>query len=193
MLTLLAAAMSTLSGQFHVIGSAIGRDVYQQAMVKGKHQERTVPLAKLGIFFAFVLTMVLSFKLPPGIVAVATALFFGMCAVVFLPTYVAALFFPRATRNGVIAGMISGLVVWGLWVLLVHEKESSALGICQALFNTPSLAKGTMWAMVDPIVIGLPISSLVTWLASWVTKPLPEALLQKCFGTTRTTQANSGK
>jgi SSS family solute:Na+ symporter len=182
MLTLLAAAMSTLSGQFHVIGTAVGRDVYQQALVKGKHQARTVPLAKLGIFFAFVATILLAYKLPPGIVAVATALFFGMCGVVFLPTYVAALFFPRATRGGVIAGMLSGLVVWALWVMLVHEKESAALGLCTWLFHTPSLAKGTMWALVDPIVIGLPVSSLVTWGASYVTAPVSPVVVQKCFG-----------
>jgi SSS family solute:Na+ symporter len=170
MLTLLAAAMSTLSGQFHAIGTSIGRDLYQQALAGGKHQERTVPLAKLGILIAFVGTVVLSYQLAPGIVAIATALFFGMCAATFLPLFVAALFWRRATRAGAIAGMLSGFGAWAGWVLFFHEKESAALGLCQWLFATPTLVKGTIWTVVDPIVIALPVSAAVTVVASLLTK-----------------------
>ncbi len=170
MLTLLAAAMSTLSGQFHAIGTSIGRDLYQQALAGGKHQERTVPIAKLGILIAFVGTVVLSYQLAPGIVAIATALFFGMCAATFLPLFVAALFWRRATRAGAIAGMLSGFGAWAGWVLFFHEKESAALGLCQWLFATPTLVKGTIWTVVDPIVIALPVSAAVTVVASLLTK-----------------------
>jgi len=163
--------MSTLSGQFHAIGTSIGRDLYQQAIARGKHQERTVPFAKMGIFVAFVLSIVLCFKLDVGIVAIATALFFGMCAAAFLPAYVSALFWKRATRAGVIAGMVTGLVVWGLWVLFFHEKESAALGLCLRFFGEASIVSGTRWTVVDPIVIALPISSVVTVIGSLLTKP----------------------
>lgn len=188
MLALLAAAMSTLSGQFHAIGTSIGRDLYQQALARGAHQERTVPFAKLGIFLAFVLTMVLSFNLAPGIVAIATALFFGMCAIVFLPAYTAALFWPRATRTGVITGMVVGLAFWAVWVLFLHEKESAALGLCGVLFGKPSLVTKTAWAGVDPLVLGLPVSALTTWLVSLFTKPLPGELVQAAFGNRTKTQ-----
>jgi SSS family solute:Na+ symporter len=170
MLTLLAAAMSTLSGQFHAIGTSIGRDLYQQALAGGRHQERTVPIAKLGIVLAFVGTVALSYQLAPGIVAIATALFFGMCAAAFLPLFVAALFWRRATRKGAIAGMLSGFGSWAVWVLFFHQKESAALGLCQRLFATPSLVAGTTWTVVDPIVIALPISALVTIVVSLLTR-----------------------
>jgi SSS family solute:Na+ symporter len=171
MLALLAAAMSTLSAQFHVIGTAIGRDVYQQVIARGGHQERTVPIAKAGILIGFVITVILSFWLGAGIVAIATALFFGMCASAFLPLFAAALFWKRATRAGAIAGMLAGTFGWLLWVLLVHEKESAALGICKLLFGVPSLLTGTTWAVVDPLVIGLPLSALFTVAVSYATHP----------------------
>jgi hypothetical protein len=38
-------------------------------------------------------------------------------------------------------------------------------------FGTPSLAAGTLWAVVDPIVIALPASALVTCAASLATTP----------------------
>jgi SSS family solute:Na+ symporter len=173
MLSLLAAAMSTLSAQFHVIGTAIGRDLYQEVIAKGAHQERTVPIAKAGIFAGFLVTVALAFRLPPGIVAIATALFFGLCASAFLPLFVAALFWPRATRAGAIAGMVAGTAAWALWVLLVHERESAALGVANLLFGVPSLATGSLLARFDPIVVALPISSIVTWAVSLATRPDP--------------------
>lgn len=182
MLSLLAAAMSTLSGQFHAIGTSFGRDLYQQALAGGKHQERTVPIARLGIFAGFVLTIILAYNLPVGIIAIATALFFGMCAAVFLPAYISALFWKRATLAGIISGMLTGFFAWGLWVLFVHEKESAALGLCMALFGKTSLAAGTNWAVVDPLVIALPLSAVVTVVVSLATRPIAENVLNRCFG-----------
>jgi SSS family solute:Na+ symporter len=169
MLALLAAAMSTLSAQYHVIGTAIGRDVYQQAILGGRHQERTVPIAKLGILVGFVATVLLAYKLGAGVVAVATALFFGMCAATFLPTFVAALFWKRTGKAAAIAGMVTGLTAWAVWALLFHEKESAAIGLAAALFGKGSLVAGTVWAVVDPIVIALPLSSIVTIVATLAT------------------------
>jgi SSS family solute:Na+ symporter len=174
--------MSTLSGQFHAIGTSFGRDLYQQALAGGRHQERTVPIARLGIFAGFVLTIVLAYNLPAGIIAIATALFFGMCAAVFLPAYVSALFWKRATLPGIISGMVTGLLAWGLWVLFVHEKESAALGVCMAVFGKTSLAAGTKWAVVDPLIVALPLSAIVTVAVSLATRPIAENVLNRCFG-----------
>jgi solute:Na+ symporter, SSS family len=171
MLTLLAAAMSTLSAQFHVIGTAYGRDLYQEVISGGRHQERTIPIAKAGILIGFLVTVVLALKLGAGIVAIATSLFFGMCAAAFLPLFAAALFWKRANRVGAIAGMLAGTFSWLLWVLLVHEKEAAALGVSQLLSGKPSLLTGTTWAVVDPIIIALPISALVTLVATLATRP----------------------
>jgi SSS family solute:Na+ symporter len=182
MLALLVAAMSTLSAQFHVIGTAIGRDVYQQVIARGGHQERTVPIAKAGILIGFVVTVLLSFWLGTGIVAIATALFFGMCASAFLPLFTAALFWKRATRFGAIAGMLAGTFGWLLWVLLVHEKESAALGVCKLLFGVPSLLTGTTWAVVDPLIVGLPLSAAVTVVASLVTRSTLEEVAAQATG-----------
>ena len=175
MLTLLAAAMSTLSAQFHVIGTAIGRDLYGEALARGRHRAHTVRIAKAGIVAAFAATVLLALNLPPGVVAIATSLFFGVCAAAFLPAFVAALFWPRATRVAVIGGMVTGIVSWALWVLFVHQRESAALGLAGALFGTPSLAAGTTWAVVDPIVVALPASAIVTVVGSLLTAA-PEAL-----------------
>ena len=46
-----------------------------------------------------------------------------MAAATFLPGYISALFWKRATRIGVTSGMLAGLATWAGWVLFFHEKE----------------------------------------------------------------------
>lgn len=49
MTTLFSAAMSTLSSQFHAMGAALGRDIYEKALGQTGN---TIVLTKVGILFA---------------------------------------------------------------------------------------------------------------------------------------------
>ncbi|WP_031515049.1 sodium:solute symporter family protein [Desulfofalx alkaliphila] len=170
MLTLLSAAMSTLSGQFHVIGSSFSYDIYKK---------NDLTISRCGIVVALIITLYLTLKLPVSIVAVATALFFGICAASFLPAYTAALFWPRATKAGAIASMVSGFAVSILLMVFVHAKESTALGICMYLFGKPYLLPFP-WNFLDPIVISLPLSALVLVTVSLLTQPA-SVLIPSCL------------
>jgi len=166
MLTLLAAAMSTLSGQFHAIGTAASHDLYQRS---------SITVNRLGILLTLVATVFLCYRLPGNIVAVATATFFGMCAAAFLPAYTAALFWKRATRAGAIASMVVGLLSSLAVMTFLHAKEAVAFGISQALFGKPTLA-AFPWNMVDPIVFALPLSTLTLVVVSLLTQPVAAAV-----------------
>lgn len=161
MLTLLSAAMSTLSGQFHVIGSSLSYDIYQK-------QDLTI--SRCGILAALIITVYLTLKLPVSIIAVATSVFFGICAAAFLPVYFAALFWPRATKSGAISSMVSGFAVSMLLMLFVHQKEANALGLSQAIFGKTTLLSFP-WTVVDPILISLPVSALTLVVVSLLTQP----------------------
>ncbi|MEW5953879.1 MAG: sodium:solute symporter family protein, partial [Bacillota bacterium] len=161
MLTLLSAAMSTLSGQFHSIGTSLGHDLSRRA---------SLLINRASILVALVVTVWLSFVLPPGIVAIATAIFFGICAATFLPAYAAALYWKRATRPAAIASMVTGFGSSLLLIAFVHAKEASALGLSQLLFGRATLL-GFPWTVVDPIVISLPLAALVMMAVSLVTAP----------------------
>lgn len=160
MITLLAAAMSTLSGQFHVIGTSLGYDVCKKS---------SLALNRGCIVVALLVALWLSLKLPAGIIATATAIFFGICAATFLPAYTAALYWKGATRAGVIASMLTGVCASMFMLLFTHGKESALLGVCQALFGKPSLV-GFPWVVIDPIIISLPLSALVMVAVSLVTR-----------------------
>jgi solute:Na+ symporter, SSS family len=169
LLTLLSAAMSTLSGQFHLISTSISYDLISGQKVSDR---RTLWLARGGTIVGFAVTLVLALMLPPGIIAVATALFFGFCASAFLPMYAAALYWPRVTPAGAIASMLSATISYLTIILFVHEKEAAIFGVCQNLFGVKSLAVAP-WTYIDPLIVTLPISAVVLWWVSVVTQPIP--------------------
>ncbi len=184
MLSLLSAAMSTLSGQFHTTGTSISYDIYEQSMLRQKHSHRQPLLvARLGIVIALAVTLVLSLVLKsyPLIVASATALFFGLCASTFLPMVITGLFWRKATKKGALAGMFTGFGLSLLWLGFFQVKISGALGICKALFGTPSLIINSPWAGVDSIIIAFPLAIIVTIVVSLFTTNLSEDLIHKCF------------
>jgi SSS family solute:Na+ symporter len=127
-----------------------------------------------------ILTVFLGFKLPASVIAIATAIFFGLCANIFLPTYIGALFWKGMTKAGAIASMLTGFLGTAFWLLFIHEKESAALGLCNLLFKKPTLASAP-WTVIDPIVTILPISFVVAAVVSLFTKKLSRDHIKECF------------
>ncbi|MDD2654184.1 MAG: sodium:solute symporter family protein [Candidatus Omnitrophica bacterium] len=180
MMTLLSAAMSTSSSQFHSLGTAIGRDFFERIILRGKQSPYTVLITRIGIIIGVLVTVALGYRLPGSIIAVATAIFFGLCANAFLPTYIGALFWKGMTKTGAIASILTGTFGTILWLLFIHQKESEALGLCKLLFNKPTLASFP-WVVVDPIVAILPISLIVAIVVSLMTKKPSKEHLDNCF------------
>jgi SSS family solute:Na+ symporter len=181
MLTLLSAAMSTMSSQFHTMGTAIGRDLCEQTLgfVAPGHQ-RSMLITRLGIIVAILITVSLAYFLPGSIIAIATAVFFGLCSATFLPAYVGALFWRRMTRSAAVASMLVGSLVSLAWLVFVQEKCAAALGICQFIFGRPTLLH-LPWSGLDAQIIALPLSAIVAVVVSLFTAPPLDTHLEICF------------
>ena len=201
MLTLISAAMSTLSSQFHVMGTSLGRDLVEESMGR-KKKGGGVLATRAGVLLGILVSVYLSYimelkfgKTGTAIVARGTAIFFGLCAGAFLPMYVGALWSRSITKAAAIAGLLSGSLSSLFWIMFVQEKASTALLICNKLFGTRSLAIQLVdgqevfsksgpfvWAFVDPLLIGLPIAIVVTILVSLFTKKMSNEHLDMCMG-----------
>ena len=177
-LTLLSAAMSTLSSLFHVTGSAIGHDLCSN--ISASRKDSTF-ITRAGVCFGIIMSVILGFLLPPGIIARGTAIFFGVCAASFLPAYVAALYWPRATRAGVWASIITGVIASLFGLFFLHRKESAALGICKAIFGKDELISTHPWPFVDTFVYSLPLAVIALIVVSLLTKAPEAEHLNKCF------------
>jgi len=183
LLTLLSAAMSTLSSQFHTIGTGIGRDIYEQL---NPNHGGTTGITRFGIIIGMVIAVLLSYfaQKSPIIIARATAIFFGLCASAFLPAFFGGLFFKGMTKAAAICSMITGFTITAFWLLFVKAQEAGDIGLVQKFTDgkTSILAAYPNWPTVDPLVVALPISIIVAIIVAMITKPCPKEHLAKCFG-----------
>ena len=180
---LISAAMSTLSSQFHTMGTAIGRDFFEQ-LSSSKHDSMFI--TRIGIVVMIMISVMLAYTFDdqPAIIARSTAIFFALCAAIFLPTYIGGLFWKRLTKSGAIASMLAGLSISSFWLLFVHFKEAKALGVCQSIFGTNSLLSGKL-IFVDALVIALPLSIITLIVVSLLSKPMEKEHIKHCFDDVR--------
>lgn len=185
MITLLAAAMSTMSSQFHTMGSAIGHDIMDKGM--GMKAKDPVRVMRLAMVVAILISTLIAYLLPSffkdgaTIIVNGTSLFFGLCAGSFLAIYALGLFWKGVSKAGAHAGFISGLVVSMIILFFVFEKVSKPLGICNAFFGVPSLGTGTPLKDIDPLVFAVPVSLLFTVVVSFFSKKPDAEHLATCF------------
>ncbi len=185
MVTLLAAAMSTLSSQFHTMGSAFGRDFLEKGI--GFRKGNSLVNTKIAMCVTIVISAFIAYALPhffeqgTAIIAIGTAIFFGICAASFLPIYFGALYLKSFTKAGAIACFLSGFLTSTFWICFVHIKESKPLGLCRMLFNVDSLFSSAQLQNIDPIVVALPVSILCTIVVSLFTKPPKQSHIDVAF------------
>jgi len=184
MITLLSAAVSTLSSQFLAMGTAVGRDVYEKWL---GGRGNSIMITRIGILITILISLFLAWGLPffyeggTAIIARGTAIFFGLCAAAFLPMFIGSLYSKKINKKAAVSGFFVGFSSSLFWILFVHLKESKPLLLCKTIFGVESIAGGTLWEVVDPLVVALPISIAVTIIVNYFGKPLTEKHIRKCF------------
>ncbi|HQK46598.1 MAG TPA: sodium:solute symporter family protein [Syntrophorhabdaceae bacterium] len=180
LVTLMSAAMSANSAQFLAMGASLSRDIFEQALLKGKSLAETTIVTRIGIVFSIFATLILGLLMPEGIVAVATAFFFGLCGATFIPAYLFGLYWKRGSKTAAKASILCGFFSSLIWMLFFHENESRAIGICRFFFGSDTLA-GHPFNMIDPQVIALPLSFIVFIVVSYLTRPVSQEVLRRAF------------
>lgn len=178
MLSLLSAGMSTLSSQFHTMGTSMGYDIYAQFV---KSNKDPMLISRLSIFIAIIIAVIIGYQLPQGVIARGTAIFFGVCAAAFLPVYFGGLYWKGSTKAGALSSILTGVIASLFCLLFLHQKEASALGLCKAIFGKDVLIETYPWPVVDPIMISLPLSAIVFWVVSIFTSKVDPKHLKKVF------------
>ena len=186
LLGMFAAAMSTLSSQYHAGGTSLGRDVYER--LSGQERHVSAKFSKIGVSVTIVATLIWAWILPGSVIAYATAFFFGLCGATFLPVFLLGLYWRGMTNIGARWSMIGGFCISMFWLLFVHLKESAGLGLCDLVFGMPSLAADAtpmswIWKLqyVDPNVVALPISFLLAFVVSKLSRKMEDGHVAKCW------------
>jgi len=168
MLCILSASMSTLSALFHTMGSAFGSDIFSRL---GRRRDKTSTLSiRIGVLISILVSYVICYVLSAGIIARGTALFMGVCAVTFLPAYFCSLYWKRATRQGALASLWTGLTVSLFVMTFLHKAEAAPIGLCRLLTGKDVLIETYPWFAIDPIIFALPLSALAVVVVSLMTQ-----------------------
>ena len=113
----MAAALSTAAGLLLVISSAASHDIYYRMISREKASDRTQMLVGRFAMAAAVIVAIFAGLNPPAFVAQVVAFAFGLAASTFFPVLILGIFWKKANSAGATAGMLTGLVVTGGYML----------------------------------------------------------------------------
>jgi len=163
----LAAALSTAAGLLLVIASAISHDIGKSILWKDMSSRRELLLARGTASVAVIIAAYFGIS-PPGFVAQVVAFAFGLAASSFFPVLVLGIFTRSTTKEGAIAGMSTGILFTGSYIVYFRLIRPEATAE-DWLFGISPEGIGA---------IGMLINFALALTVSRFTKPPPEEVQQ---------------
>ena len=115
----LAAALSTAAGLLLAISSAISHDLLKGMLAPNITEQQELLASRVAMGFAIMGAGYLGLN-PPGFAAGTVALAFGLAASSIFPALMMGIFSTRVTKEGAIAGMVSGI---GITLFYVFQHK----------------------------------------------------------------------
>ena len=112
----LAAALSTAAGLLLVVSTSISHDLLKRVFVPSITEKQELLAARVAAAFAVLLAGYIGIN-PPGFVAQVVAFAFGLAASSFFPAIILGIFVKRANREGVISGMLAGIIFTAAYII----------------------------------------------------------------------------
>lgn len=162
-----AAVMSTVDSFLLMISSALVRDIYQHNINPAADEKRLRRLSYAATLIVGTAAVLGAINPPRFLQDIIVYTGSGLAACFLAPT-VFSLYWPRANTSGCMAGMIAGF------------------GAHLSLYAAGAVVNGSFFQPVrifdfDPILIGLSVSFIVTWVAVRSTARPAEHIVEKYF------------
>ena len=154
----LAAALSTADGLLLTIGNALAHDLFYRGEGEGAEAVRRVMLSKFVLLVVALVAAYVAARRPADILYLVSASF-SLAGAAFVPAMVLGIFWPRTSRQGAVAGMVSGLGLTSYYMAVNSASVRSAFG----------LSGSGLWFDIQPVsagVFGIAAGTLVTVLVS---------------------------
>lgn len=131
-----AAIMSTADSQLLVATSALTEDVYHKLINPKADHKKLVLLSRVSVFLLSVIALLLA--LQGGVIYFLVAFAWGGLAAAFGPLIILSLWWRKTTKQGAIAGMITGaltVIIWDkLGIAASMPRELMVPGMLPAFF-----------------------------------------------------------
>ena len=157
----LAAALSTAAGLLLVIASSISHDLYYRIINREASEKKRLLIGRIMVGVGVIIAGYFGIN-PPGFVAQVVALAFGLASSSFFPIIVLGIFWKRATKEGAICGMITGIGFTMLYIV-----QTKFMGVSPWFFGISPEGIGT---------VGMVLNFAVTFGVSLITKAPPAAV-----------------
>jgi cation/acetate symporter len=112
----LAAALSTAAGLLLVVSTSVSHDLLKRVFVPSITEKQELLAARLSAAGAVMIAGYFGIN-PPGFVAQVVAFAFGLAASSFFPAIILGIFVKRANREGVVSGMLAGIVFTASYII----------------------------------------------------------------------------
>ncbi|OQW90110.1 MAG: cation acetate symporter [Rhodoferax ferrireducens] len=158
----LAAALSTADGLLLTIGNALAYDLFYRGQSDRKGAVRRVMLSKFALLLVALLAAYVAAQRPADILILVSASF-SLAGAAFVPVMILGIYWSGATRQGAVAGMLSGLGLTIYYMLVNAPVVRTLLG----------LSESGRWFGIEPIsagVFGVAAGVAVAVLVSWMTR-----------------------
>ncbi len=157
----LAAALSTADGLLLTIGNALAHDLFYRGESNRAGAVRRVMLSKFALLLVALLAAYVAAQRPADILFLVSASF-SLAGAAFVPAMILGIFWTRATRQGAICGMLTGLGLTLYYMVINAPAVRALLG----------LVGSGLWFEIEPVsagVFGVGAGLLVTVFVSLLT------------------------
>jgi cation/acetate symporter len=191
----IAAAIATTAGLFIAGSSAISHDIYANIVNEDATQRQQVFVGRLSIVALGVITTLAALD-PAAPIAALVSYAFSLAGAVLFPMFFLGLWWENTNRQGALAGMTTGLVVWA--IPMVNEVVP-AYGILSGAAGADGVISPTLAQWVPAIgsaLVAVPIVFAVTIAVSLAT-PEPDLetkrLVRQCHSPEPMSQQQSAE
>ncbi|WP_224332349.1 VC_2705 family sodium/solute symporter [Haloprofundus halobius] len=121
----IAAAIATVAGLFIAGSSAISHDIYANIINEDASQRQQVLVGRLSIVALGVITTLAALD-PAAPIAALVSYAFSLAGAVLFPMFFLGLWWENTNRQGALAGMTTGLVIW--LIPMINEVLPTYIG-----------------------------------------------------------------
>lgn len=157
----LAAALSTAAGLLLVVSTSISHDLLKRVFIPSITEKQELLAARVAAGFAVLVAGYFGIN-PPGFVAQVVAFAFGLACSSFFPAIILGIFVKRANREGVVSGMLAGIVFTAAYIIYF-----------KFMGGTPD----QFWFGISPEgigALGMLLNFVVAFVVSRFTPPPPQ-------------------
>ncbi len=159
----IAAAIATVAGLFIAGSSAVSHDIYTNIINEDATQRQQILVGRLAIILLGVLTTLAALN-PASSIAALVSYAFALAGSVLFPMFFIGMWWENANRQGALAGMTTGLVLWS--IPMINEIVPTYVSSLEA----PLSAGLAQWMpAIGSALITLPIVFAVTIVVSLLT------------------------